>query len=101
MMDDATTVYEQINAAWREADLIDRRVMDTPGRQDAVAAVAEYYRERGRVGPPMGPAAGDTWIRWLHVLSHSLEEGHGLTHARCELLLTELVITALRDATAS
>jgi hypothetical protein len=97
-MNDAATVYDEINAAWREADLIDRRVMDTPGWQAAVASVSKYSKERGWLGSPMGPVAGDTWFHWLHILSHCLEDGHGLTHAKCELQLAELVITALRRA---
>lgn len=100
MMDDPAAIYDQINAAWREADLIDRRVMDTPGWQAAVVSLTEYSKQRGWLASPMGPVAGDTWVHWLHILSHCLEDGHGVAHAKCEMQLAGRVITVLRDATA-
>lgn len=93
-------VYDQVNAAWREAGLADRRVIDTPGWQYAVSKVREYCATRGWFVSPMGPVDRDTWCHWLHILSHSLEDGHNLTHANCELELAELAIAALRDASS-
>lgn len=90
------SVYDEVNALLREVGLIDQRVIETPGWQVAVASVQQQWEERGRAGLPMGPVAGDTWSRWLHILSHCLEDGHGLSHARCELQLAHRVIAALQ-----
>jgi len=95
-MDSAAEIYDLIKVRLREAGLLDRRVMDTPGWETAVASVKEHIEDRGWRGiPPMGPIGRDTWANWLHILSHCIEDGHSLAHAKYELQLVELAITAL------
>jgi hypothetical protein len=91
----AQAVYDQISEAWREAGLIHRRVMDTPGWEAAVASVRKYAAEHRWPLSPMGPIRRDTWINWLHILSHKLEDGHGVRHANCELEIAKLAIGVL------
>ena len=95
-MDDAQRLYDQINAAWDAAGLMHARVMDTPRRNAAIEAVRRYYHEEcKRVGEPMGPKSDDTWFIWMHRLSHTLEDGHTVAHAKREKHLVDLVLKAL------
>jgi hypothetical protein len=62
-----------------------------------VASISAYTKARGWPTSPMGPIDRDSWNHWLHILSHCLEDGHSSEHAKCELQLTELAISALRQ----
>jgi hypothetical protein len=94
-------VYQAVNSVLERAGLMRRRVLDTPGWENAKAAVQGYCESVGWLAPPMGPANGDTWSNWLHILSHTLDKGgHSLTHAKMELRLAELAIAALEEAGA-
>jgi len=90
--------YDRINDAWSEAGIGSRLVMNTPGWEAAVASVQQHIEGRGWPlnMPPMGPVGRDSWSHWIHILSHCMKDGHGVSHADCELQLANLVIDALQ-----
>ena len=96
----AEKTYAAINGAWDAAGLAGRNVLTTPGATEAIEAVAAYCVSVGWPEglSPMGPGSQDTWLRWLHILSHSVEEsGHGLAHANLERALQRVALEALQS----
>jgi hypothetical protein len=90
-------IYNDVLSAWQDAGLEGRRVFDTPGWQDEVDAVKQHCLALGWRASPMGPVSTDTWDHWLHILSHCLEDGHSLAHAKEELFLATLTISTLQN----
>lgn len=90
-------IYDEVRSAWQGAGLAGRRVFETQGWQDAVDSVKQHCVAVGWHASPMGPVRTDTWDHWLHILSHRLEDGHSLAHAKEELLLATLAISTLQD----
>lgn len=93
--------YLAIDRAWNTGGLWGREVFDTPGWENAVAEVRRHCDSVGYTYSLSGPIARDAWPNWLHILSHYMETGHSLAHAKVELQLVELAIAALAQAGTS